>query len=116
MKATGQAMRNSRRQRRAPSLPEAMLWRHLRGAPAGVRFRHQHAIGPYVADFYCPAAKLVIEIDGVAHDMGSRPERDEARDAYLLSLGLTVTRVAARDVLKDVIAVADGLVRHCAKP
>ena len=115
MKATGNAMRASRRLRREPTLPEALLWRHLRGSPAGVRFRQQHAIGPYVADFYCPTAKLVIEIDGMAHDMGDRPERDDARDAYVQSLGLGVLRISARDVLRDVVAVADGLVQLCAK-
>ena len=81
----------------------------------GCPVRHQHAIGPYVADFYCPAAKLVIEIDGMAHDMGDRPERDDARDAYIQSLGLGVLRISARDVLRDVVAVADGLVQLCAK-
>ena len=113
MKATANAMRASWRLRREMSLPEAMLWRLLRRSPGGVKFRRQHAIGPFVADFYCPAAKLVIEIDGASHDMGDRPTRDDERGAYLKSLGLEVTRIPARDVLKDARAVADALVRHC---
>jgi very-short-patch-repair endonuclease len=113
MKATANAMRASRRFRREMSLPEAMLWQLLRQSPGGVRFRRQHAIGPYVADFYCPSAKLVIEIDGSAHDMGDRPARDGERGAYLQSLGLQVTRIPARDVLRDARAVADSLVRLC---
>jgi len=107
-------MRASRRLRRDMSLPEAILWQLLRRSPGGVSFRRQHAIGPYVADFYCPSAKLVIEIDGAAHDAGDRPARDEERNAYLQSLGLEVTRIPAKDVLKDSHAVADALVRLCA--
>src|SRR5687768_16148919 len=108
VKATANSMRASRRLRREMSLPEAMLWQLLRRSPGGVRFRRQHAIGPYVADFYCPSAKLVIEIDGSAHDMGDRPIRDDERVAYLKSLGLEVTRIPAKDVLNDALAVADA--------
>ena len=113
MKATASSMRASRAQRRAPSLPEALLWRHLRGSPGGIKFRRQHAIGPYVADFYCAAAKMLIEIDGIAHDMGNRPERDETRSQYLRSLDLSVARIAASDVIADPVAIADSIVRLC---
>lgn len=115
MKATANAMRSSRRGRRQPSLPEARLWRYLRGSPGGVRFRRQHAIGPYVADFYCPAIKLVIEVDGLSHDLGDRPARDTQRDLYLHSLGLHVLRIPALDVLRDAATVAEGLVRLAAQ-
>lgn len=115
MKATGKAMHSARRQRRDPSLPEALLWRYLRGTPGGVRFRRQHAIGPYVADFYCPVIKLVIEVDGIAHDMGDRPARDEQREHYLRSLGLDIVRIPATQVIDDAAAVADALVRLGAK-
>ena len=114
MKATGKAMQNVRAQRRSPSLPEAMLWRLLRGSPGGVKFRRQHAIGPYVADFYCAAVKLVIEVDGMVHDGMAEQVRDARRDEYLRAEGLTVIRVAAFDVLRNSIAVADGLIRLCA--
>jgi very-short-patch-repair endonuclease len=45
-----------------------LLWRLLRVSRRQLRFRKQHPIGPFVADFYCPAAKLVIEIDGATHN------------------------------------------------
>ncbi|HKX90817.1 MAG TPA: DUF559 domain-containing protein [Sphingomicrobium sp.] len=61
-------MRLARSRRRSMSKPEAMLWRLLRGTPSGIRFRRQYAVGTYVADFYCPRAKLVIEIDGLVHE------------------------------------------------
>ncbi|MFZ1476433.1 MAG: DUF559 domain-containing protein, partial [Sphingorhabdus sp.] len=56
-------------------------------------------------------ARLVVEIDGIAHDMGDQPGRDVKRDAWLHSKGLDCVRIAAEDILKDVSGVADGLVR-----
>jgi very-short-patch-repair endonuclease len=60
--------------RREMTLPEGMLWQVLRQRPEGFKFRRQHPIGRCVVDFYCPAARLVIEVDGEAHSMGDRPE------------------------------------------
>jgi very-short-patch-repair endonuclease len=93
------------------TLPEVMLWQRLRAAP--VKFRRQHPVGPYVVDFYCPSRKLVIEIDGLAHDMGDRPTRDLARTADLEGRGYRVLRIPASDVLADCDSVADGLIRLC---
>jgi very-short-patch-repair endonuclease len=93
------------------SLPEVLLWRLLRGQPQGVKFRRQHPSGELGIDFYCSDAKLVIEIDGSSHDMGDRPQRDARRDAWLKSEGLDTVRIPATDVLKDVGAVADGIVK-----
>jgi len=98
------------------SLPEAMLWRRLRGSQLGMKFRCQHPIGPYVADFYCGEARLVIEIDGEAHNRGSRPEKDAARDAYLLDRGFEILRIAAVEVLRDANAVADGIAARVDNP
>ena len=88
-----------------------LLWRLLRLSRRDLRFRKQHAIGPFVADFYCPAAKLVIEIDGAAHN--ERQDEDERRDAYMAVLGLKVIRIPAAEVLADPEAVADGIYRLC---
>jgi very-short-patch-repair endonuclease len=92
-------------------LPEALLWRELKGQPDGIRFRKQHPIRPYFADFYCAAAKLVIEIDGISHDMGDRPARDVERDAFLQSKGYRVLRIPASEVLADPGATAEAVVR-----
>ena len=95
--------------------PEVALWQHLRTPAEGLpRFRRQHPFGPYVLDFYCPAAKLVVEVDGWAHNLGDRPVRDEVRDAWLIARGLTVVRLPASEVLADAAAVADGVTRHAA--
>jgi very-short-patch-repair endonuclease len=98
------------------SLPEALLWQRLRGSPEGVAFRKQHPIDPYVADFYCSKAKLVIELDGLAHDRGDRPQRDEARDILLKEKGYTVLRIVADEVLKDLDGVAASIVTYAASP
>ncbi len=95
----------ARRLRREMSLPEVVLWEQLRAGKQGMKFRRQHPIGPYIADFYCSAAKLVLEIDGEAHNRGDRPERDIVRDAAMRKAGYEVLRISAADVLKDIEAV-----------
>ena len=95
--------------RREMSPPEVLLWQRLRSRPGAVKFRRQHPVGRFVADFYAPEAKMIVEVDGVAHD--ARVERDLVRDEWLRGQGFVVVRVAAVDVLKDVDAVVDGVVR-----
>jgi very-short-patch-repair endonuclease len=107
------AVIRARELRRNMSLPEGVLWQVLRTRPGGLKSRRQHPVGPYVVDFYCPAAKLVIEVDGVSHDMGARPARDARRTAWLKAQGLRVLRYTARDVLHDPGAVAAGIVARC---
>ena len=111
MRATDKAFKRARRLRRALSLPEKLLWVRLRGAD--VRFRRQHPVGAYVLDFYCPAAKLAIEVDGMAHDMGDRPQRDAIRTGWLNAEGIEVLRIPAADVLANPDEVADALLRLC---
>jgi very-short-patch-repair endonuclease len=69
-----------------------------------------------VADFYCPSAKTIIEVDGIAHDMGIRPELDQARERLLVEKGLRVLRIPASEVLRDVTEVAEALVADCRGP
>ena len=83
------------------SLPEVLLWRALRGkAAGGLRFRNHHPISRLTVDFYCPSARLAVEIDGEAHTAANQPERDALRDAFLASRGIRVLRVMARDILR----------------
>ena len=94
--------------------PEAILWTRLRARqPDGPRIRRQHPVGPYIADFYCAAARLVIEIDGWGHNMGDRPQRDARRDAWMAAEGYVVVRYAASDVMADPTGVADGICDTC---
>ena len=92
------------------SLPEVLLWRELKGKPLGMKFRRQFPILGFVADFACVEARLIIEIDGIVHEMGNRPERDVTRDAILTGKGWRVERIPAADVLKEVKVVAGAIV------
>jgi very-short-patch-repair endonuclease len=66
------------------SAHEARLWARLRERSSEIpAFRRQHPVGPYVLDFYCAKARLAIEIDGISHDLGDHPQRDQRRDAWL---------------------------------
>jgi len=94
--------------------PEVILWSRLRvRQPDGPRIRRQHPIGPYIADFYCSDARLVIEIDGWGHNMGNQPEHDARRDAWMAAQGLKVVRYAASEVFTDATGVADGIWDTC---
>ena len=82
MRAAVRTFERARGLRRQMSLPEIVLWQVLRKTRlAGLRFRRQHAIGPYVLDFYCPSARLALEVDGFAHDSVAQARRDERREA-----------------------------------
>ena len=112
MRAPESTIANARRLRRALSPPEARLWSRLRIRTAErPTFRRQHPIGPYVLDFYCAKARLAIEIDGLSHDVGERPERDERRSAWLDRQGVTVMRMSAGDVMGDLNEAEDSILR-----
>ena len=104
------AVLRARALRREMSLPEGLLWQVLRTRPGDFKFRHQHPFGRCTADFYCAAAKLVIEVDGDSHSMGTRPEDDARRDAWLRGKGIEVLRFDAADVFRDVNSVVTAIV------
>ena len=102
MRASEKTFGRARTLRRQMTLPEVVLWQALRqGNLAGLRFRRQHPIGPYILDFYCAAARLAVEVDGMAHDAAAGTQHDERRDAWLAERGVKVLRVVAADVLRD---------------
>jgi len=90
------------------SPPELTLWKVLRERPGGFKFRRQHPSGPYIADFYCHEARLVIEVDSEAHSRGNRPVRDAVRDGWFAERGLGTLRIAAIDIQKNI----EGVTRH----
>ncbi|MCW3059863.1 MAG: hypothetical protein JWQ02_1684 [Capsulimonas sp.] len=88
----------AREMRRNPTAAEAKLWAHLRGhRMLGLKFRRQHVIEGFIADFYCHALKLVIEVDGEVHD--TQEEYDRDRQRFFERSGLSVLRVTNADVL-----------------
>ena len=105
-------VRQAKKLRREMTLPEVLLWQRLRGSPRGLKFRKQHPAGPFVLDFFCAKANLAIELDGEAHDMGDRPERDERRDAWLRERRIDTLRILASDVLADADGVAEGILDY----
>src|SRR5271170_1736687 len=116
MRAPTKTINNARRVRRILSVPETRLWNRLRErAPGKPVFRRQHPIGPYVLDFFCAKARLAIEIDGISHDMGDRPQRDIRRDAWLEARGVTVVRIPAKELTRSIDEAADAIVRMAAE-
>lgn len=85
--------------RRFATKAESLLWYELRDFRAnGIKFRRQAPIGPYIVDFVCPSAKLVVEIDGDLHETDAGRSHDANRDAYLRGLGYSVMRLDEPDV------------------
>lgn len=110
LQGRGATNENARKLRVSMSLPEVLLWRELRKRPAGLKFRRQHPADSYVLDFYCHEARLILEVDGAAHDMGSNQKRDQRRDQHFESKGLRTLRIPAADILRDVKGAVDGII------
>jgi len=80
---------------------EKKMWLNIKGKQLkGLHFYRQKIIGNYIVDFYCPKAKLVIELDGGQHYMNKGKQRDRERDSYLNSIGLKVTHSKAGRALQ----------------
>ncbi len=98
--------------RRELTPAEFALWRRLSsGQLGGFKFRRQHPIGSYVVDFYCPAACLVVEIDGDTH--AEQAEYDAERTAKLEARGLRVIRFTNSDVHERLTAVLEAILAAC---
>lgn len=94
-----------RNNRKNPTPAEAMFWEAIRGKKLGVRFLRQHDFGRYIADFYCSAALLVVELDGSVHDSLDAREYDAIRTKVIESRGLLVTRYRNEQVLNNLDVV-----------
>jgi len=104
----------ARELRKEASLPERILWQKLRGEQVGVKFRRQHPIGPYIADFYTREAGLVVEVDGSTHQATLEAiAYDRDRDRYMQAQGLRVLRFSAGDVTRTPWAVAEAIADAC---
>jgi very-short-patch-repair endonuclease len=100
MRAPARTFARARRLRWTATEPERVLWGMLRGKQVGPRFRRQYSIGPYVLDFYCPAARLCVEVDGPVHLEPEQRQHDIARDAWLGAQGVRVLRFSAVAVME----------------
>jgi very-short-patch-repair endonuclease len=101
---------HARAMRRNPTSNEQRIWNWLRSRRFGdFKFRRQHPIGRYILDFYCPALRLAIEIDGAQHGDPRVASVDETRAAVLRGFGIEVVRVSNRDLACDSVTVAQTI-------
>jgi len=110
-----EVVKRARKLRSEMTLPEGLLWRELRKRPGGLKFRRQHPAGTYVLDFFCAAARLMIEVDGHAHDSGRAVAADARRSAFLRSQKVATVRVPATAILDDTDAAVARIVEICAE-
>jgi very-short-patch-repair endonuclease len=102
----------ARRLRRDQTQSEARLWEALRGGRLeGWKWRRQVPVGPFVVDFLCLEAAVVVELDGGVH--AERAQRDARRDAWLRARGLQVLRFWNREVDADLDRVCWMILRAC---
>ena len=88
--------------RKRATQAERELWSQLRRRQlAGLRFRRQFPIGPFVVDFVCLERRLIVEVDGEVHEHAGRIERDVARDRWLMDQGFRVLRLTNAVVMND---------------
>jgi very-short-patch-repair endonuclease len=81
------------------------------GQLSGLRFQRQQPIGPFVADFYCPAARLVVELDGSQHGADENRVYDERRTQYMRAQGYRVLRFSNNELLQNCEAVLESIAR-----
>ena len=96
---------------------ERRVWSKIRRKQLrGFQFYRQKNIGDYIVDFYCPAAKLIVELDGGQHYSEENIEKDEARDKFLSDLGFRVLRFSNSDVFKNIEGVVTEIYNHLENP
>ena len=87
---------------------ERKLWSKVRRKQImGRQFYRQKPVGNYIVDFYCPSAKLIIEVDGGQHFQKEQQDYDRVRDEFLMGLGFKVLRFSNLDVLKNIEGVVE---------
>lgn len=107
-------MKSVRRKLRRVATPqEILLWAQLRNNRFGLKFRRQHSLGKYVADFYCASVNLVIELDGFQHGDEEEKKYDEERTAFFEGLGFRVLRFWNGEVNTNMSGVITEIEKYC---
>jgi very-short-patch-repair endonuclease len=109
-KVARKTLSRARALRRKLTDAETMLWSRMRKDAYGVRFRRQHPIGPFIADFACVRARLVVEVDGATHSTDVERDYDARRDRYMRARGWYVLRFRNDDIYD---ALGDVVERIC---
>ncbi len=108
---------SARRMRNQPTEAEAMLWNVLSGKNLrGYKFRRQHVIGPYIADFICLKQNLIVEVDGSVHQLPENKATDEERTAWLKKEGYRVIRILNNEVLHQIDRVQEKILHELEIP
>lgn len=110
--ATNLVFKNAGELRKNMTHSEMLLWEYLRQKPLGYKFRRQHPLGPFIADFYCHALKLVIEVDGSIHDQKDIKEWDTERQQMLEQEGLRFLRFTNVEVEKKFETVVNNIEQY----
>jgi type I restriction enzyme R subunit len=106
----------ARELRKEQTAAEQLLWETIRNCKLlGFKFRRQHQIGEYIADFYCHEAQLLIECDGTVHDGDEAWQHDQKRDSYLVGQGLRVLRLRNDEVVHDTAAAIEKISSYLRK-
>ena len=95
--------------RKNPTEDEKLLWQHLKAKQLGVRFKRQHPMWKYIADFYCHELKLVIEVDGSVHNLKEVMEYDKVREEDIISFGIKVIRFTNTEIRTDITSVVQRI-------
>ena len=110
--ATPTAQRNARALRREMTDSERKLWTGLRAEQLGVKFRRQHPLGNYIADFACLDPKLIVELDGSQHQ--AQAHYDNKREAFFRSQGFDVLRFASNEPFTNLEGVLNAIAHRMA--
>ncbi len=103
----------SRELRKNLTAAEKLLWSRIRSRQLNnCLFYRQKPLGGYIVDFYCPKARLVIEVDGNQHHSREAADYDMVRDEYLTSMNLTVMRFSNRQIIRDIETVIQVITNH----
>ena len=102
-----ETLRENRKELRKALTPsETVLWRELKGQRfKGKKFRRQHSIDCYIADFYCASEKLIIELDGGYHNTTEQKAQDKERDETLSAMGFKILRLENKLIFTDMDGV-----------
>ncbi len=113
MKRNARLLEFARAMRNDPTPPEDKLWSFLRAHRlSGLKFRRQHPIGPFIVDFLCAEAGVVVELDGDSHGPERRPQ-DAARQAWLESQGLVVWRCWNVEFAQNIVGALEAIEALC---
>jgi len=101
--------RYAKQLRNNPTRAEEILWKYLKGNQLGVKFRRQHPISGYIADFYCHKFRLVIEVDGDYHFDSEQRKYDKFRSEDMEEFGIKVIRFTNDEVLHNTESVIEQI-------